>query len=201
VHAFGATPGDGATPFSELLPVADGSLYGTTSAGGSFGRGTIFRISSIGQYEVLHSFNGDDGADVEAGLVQASDGSFWGAAAAGGPHGSGVVFRFVPGHAPKVVHAFAGRSHSDGAVPLAHLVSARDGFLYGTTQRGGRFDRGTVYRLAPDGGFALVHSFSGVDGARPLAALVEATDGRLFGVAAEGPGEGGRGLVFAVTVQ
>jgi uncharacterized repeat protein (TIGR03803 family) len=201
VHSFGDILDDGATPISELLPAVDGNIYGTTSAGGAFGLGTIFRVSPAGQYEVLHSFRGDDGSDIEAGLVQAPDGSLWGAAAAGGPSGSGVLFRFVPGKGVMVVHAFSGQKNADGAVPLGHLVAARDGFFYGTTQRGGRFDRGTIYRLAPDGSFALVHTFSGLDGAHPAAALVETTDGRLFGVAADGPGQSGHGLVFAVTVQ
>jgi uncharacterized repeat protein (TIGR03803 family) len=198
VHAFGLDASDGATPRGELLPMPDGSLYGTTSAGGAHGLGTLFRFTPNGRFEVLHEFRGADGADAEGGLVQAPDGSLWGTAAAGGRHGSGVVFRLDPGGALTVIHSFDG---ADGGVPLGQLVLARDGFFYGVTQRGGRFRLGTIYRLGRDGAFETLHSFGGGDGAHPAAALVAAADGRLFGVTPEGPGADGHGLVFALTIQ
>lgn len=43
LHSF--TVGDGSGPFGGLIQASDGYLYGTTSEGGGFGRGTIFRLS------------------------------------------------------------------------------------------------------------------------------------------------------------
>ncbi len=47
----------------------------------------------------------------------------------------------------EVVHTF---SHNDG-YPFSGLTSAADGSFYGTTERGGRFAKGSISRLFPDG--------------------------------------------------
>jgi len=49
-----------------LTPGSDGALYGTSFSGGSFNRGTIFRIDGAGNFTRLHSFNGSDGASPRA---------------------------------------------------------------------------------------------------------------------------------------
>jgi uncharacterized repeat protein (TIGR03803 family) len=48
-----------------------GKLYGTTSLGGAYGKGTVFSMSLTGSNEkVLHSFgHGSDGATPLAGLI------------------------------------------------------------------------------------------------------------------------------------
>jgi uncharacterized repeat protein (TIGR03803 family) len=43
-YMFTGTNGDGKTPQSGLVQGSDGALYGTTSGGGDFGFGTIFKI-------------------------------------------------------------------------------------------------------------------------------------------------------------
>ena len=45
LHDFGATAGDGSTPVGPLLRGSDGLWYGTTSAGGNMGCGTVFRMA------------------------------------------------------------------------------------------------------------------------------------------------------------
>jgi uncharacterized repeat protein (TIGR03803 family) len=46
LHTFAGAPDDGASPNAGLLMDASGNLYGTTSAGGASGDGTVFEISS-----------------------------------------------------------------------------------------------------------------------------------------------------------
>ncbi|MEO8075918.1 MAG: choice-of-anchor tandem repeat GloVer-containing protein [Acidobacteriota bacterium] len=85
-----------------------------------------------------------------------------------------------------VVHAFP----SAGAVqPAARLLRGSDGNFYGTTQYGGSRNAGTVFSLAPDGAFTVLHEFNGLDGAWPNA-LIEASDGNLYGTT----GVGGLGI-------
>src|SRR2546428_13087133 len=44
-----------------------------------------------------------------------------------------------------------------GYTPYADLIQDSAGNLYGTTQYGGEFGYGTVYKLEPRGGFSVLH--------------------------------------------
>jgi uncharacterized repeat protein (TIGR03803 family) len=47
LHDFCSLPNcaDGSNPREELIQAADGNLYGTTPTGGTFDRGTVFKIT------------------------------------------------------------------------------------------------------------------------------------------------------------
>jgi len=74
----------------------------------------------------------------------------------------------------------------DGTAPLATLVQANDGNLYGTTGNGGADDCylnngcGTIFGITTTGMFSTLHTFDRTDGAR-APGLVQATDGNLYG--------------------
>ncbi len=99
LHSFGG--GDGTYPYGALTQGADGYLYGTTLVGGfpggcewADGCGTIFRVDTSGDFQVVHRFNILDGRWPMAGLGVASDGRLYGTASGGGPFGGqGVIFR------------------------------------------------------------------------------------------------------------
>ena len=74
----------------------DGLLYGTASAGGPAGLGTIFSVSPGGTFTTRYGFSGPDGATPTAGLALGADGNFYGTTSAGGPGGSGTAFEFCP---------------------------------------------------------------------------------------------------------
>ena len=86
----------------------------------------------------------------------------------------------------------------DGSGPLAGLVLANDGKLYGTTTKGGVNGCGTVFKIAPGGALTTLHSFNGTDGASPYGVLVQAGDGNFYGTTEEG-GANGYGTVFKIT--
>jgi uncharacterized repeat protein (TIGR03803 family) len=143
---------DGLTP-NTLVQGGDGILYGTTthSTIGPFQfYGTIFKITTNGQFGTLYTLNTADGHYPNAGLVQASDGNFYGTTYNGGAFGSGLgngtVFRIAPNGTFITLASFDG--FNDGANPAAALVQGPDGALYGTTTTGGWNGRGTVFRLA-----------------------------------------------------
>jgi hypothetical protein len=91
-----------------LIQGADGSLYGTTGAGGSdyagwiyddggfigSGSGTIFKVDVAGEIMALASLNELAGDDM-VGFVQSADGIFYGARTSGGLLESAGVFRAV----------------------------------------------------------------------------------------------------------
>ncbi len=81
-----AFEGDGGYPSGELVQAADGSFYGTTTAGGLSDCGTVFRITPSGAFATLHVFNGADGKFPSGALAQGCDGSFYGLTSEGGAY-------------------------------------------------------------------------------------------------------------------
>ena len=72
----------------------DGNLYGTTSSGGAYVRGTVFKLTLSGVETVLWSFgSGADASNLQAPLLQGTDGSFYGVSVTGGPNGQGALFK------------------------------------------------------------------------------------------------------------
>src|SRR5713226_7871777 len=59
VHAFGPSAGV-AFPQAALIQVSDGTFYGTSSGGGAFGYGTVFKVTADGVVTILYSFQGID---------------------------------------------------------------------------------------------------------------------------------------------
>src|SRR5215471_16976097 len=132
---------DGATPHAPLVEGTDGNLYGTTTFGGVNkingqifgGYGTVFQITSTGQYTTLYTFcpgggNCADGAYPIDGLIQATDGNFY--ATSSGlsqcPGNCGTVFRLSMGLPP-----FVAASHAFGRV--GHKVHILGNNLAGAT--------------------------------------------------------------------
>ena len=156
-------------------------------------QGTVFKLNTNGSgFTVLA--NGSDGAQAQGGLVLSGD-SFYGTTSAGGSTGAGVVFKVgTNGTGFGILHTFSPATNEsksgdnlyangDGAIPLGTLASS-GGVLYGTTQIGGTFGVGTVFRLNTDGtGFTNLYYFTnGADGAFPTAGLV-LSGSALYGTA------------------
>jgi uncharacterized repeat protein (TIGR03803 family) len=147
LHHFGCGA-DGAFPLGGLVAM-NGMLYGTTSAGGAVGRGTVFKIApSSAGYAVIHSFNKSsvDGAAPQANLI-AVNGVLYGTTSGGGTgRYYGTVFKITPTGDERVLYSFMGGS--DGANPSAPLVDV-NGTLYGTTLSGGAAGNGTIFKVTP----------------------------------------------------
>lgn len=83
-----------------------------------------------------------------------------------------------------------------GASPHAGLIEDAKGNLYGTTFMGGGYStgNGTVFKLAPDGTYTMLHAFEGGfygDGDYPDAPLVRDSSGNLYGTTEAGGIDGG----------
>jgi len=191
-----------------LIQTSDGNFYGTSSGGGGYGSGTVFKIIQWEWPIVLYSFCSQpdctDGGGPQAGLVQASDGNFYGTTSGGGnyPYGSGTVFQITPAGVLTTLYSFCSQPNcADGSGPVAQLVQATDGNLYGTTQSGGTTGNGTVFKITPSGTLTTLYSFCSqlncTDGANPIAGLLQASDGNLYGTTENG-GAKGYGTVFEV---
>ncbi len=71
---------------------------------------------------------------------------------------------------------------ADGNGPVVSPILDDQGNLYGTTRSGGAADKGTVFKLAPDGNLTALADFARHgSGAEPLASLWRDAHGNLFG--------------------
>jgi len=99
-----------------------------------------------------------------------------------------------------VLYSFTGGS--DGKWPYSRLIQDSAGNLYGTASAGGLNCTnpdgcGTVFKLAPNGTFTVLHSFTdNSDGGGPLAGVIRDAAGNLYGTTNYGPGASGVGTVF-----
>lgn len=192
---------DGARPLAGLVEDESGNLYGATSEGGETGRGTIYKLSSNGELNVLHTFSTNEGAHPCGGLLASSDGYLYGTTRQGGRGDRGTVFRLrADGNEFQTLRDF---KRKEGAGLESKLIEDSDGWLYGVASQGGVKNQGTLFRIAKDGSaFEVIHRFDSRneelirDGAHPLM-VAFAGDGFLYGTTLKG-GATGRGVVYRV---
>ena len=92
---------------------------------------------------------------------------------------------------------------ANGDFPLlTSLIQGTDGSFYGTTDGGGVYDQGTVFKVTAGGTLTTLYTFCSqincTDGAAPQAGLVQATNGNFYGTTWDG-GANNRGTVFEIT--
>ncbi len=186
-----------------LAPAAVFALAACSGAGGPGAPQTNAPISLAARAAgetVLYSFKGgSDGANPEGTLIADAQGALYGTTTDGGVRGCGVdtgcgtVFKLTPSgsrYVHSVLYAFLGGT--DGEAPGSGVVADSRGALYGTTEYGGTYGDGTVFKLTPSGSSyteKLLHSFAGgQDGDAPLAGLTIDSAGNLFGATLLGGG-------------
>jgi uncharacterized repeat protein (TIGR03803 family) len=195
LHSFSETA---QLPYAALLLDGSGNVYGTSSGGGFFGKGTVFTFKMDGTgFTLLHSFaSNPDGDTPYASLILDGSGFLYGTTTKGGANGYGAVFKIkTDGSGFSVIHSFIGGN--SGLAPTAALILDPSGFLYGTTEA---VAGSTVFKLKTDGiGFSILHSFGGgaSDGNQPMAPLLSDGAGNLFGTSYSG-GVSNKGTVFTL---
>lgn len=148
-------------------------------------------------------------------LIQDKSGNLYGTASSGGANSFGAVFELVKPVAPAtkwtevVLYSFAGGT-ADGSLPVSELTFDSAGNLYGTTEKGGSSNEGTVFELSPpstSGGAwseVVIHEFTGLstgDGSLPTAGVVFDKSGNLYGSTLQGglktgSSPNGDGIIF-----
>jgi uncharacterized repeat protein (TIGR03803 family) len=165
---------------AKLLQTEDGSLYGTTSMGGAYGRGTIFKWTSSGQFSSVLSFDGTNGALAYGGLTAGKAGKLYGITSAGG-QGGGTFFRMAPEGTLSTLGQFQPLDFVGGGCE-GPLFAAKDGNLYGCTSFAGAYGRGTIFKIDPTGRPTTLASFSPEDGFKAVQCqFAEAADGNFYG--------------------
>jgi uncharacterized repeat protein (TIGR03803 family) len=203
IHAFSGL--DGARPADGVTLDKSGNLLGTTSAGGRYDAGTIFKITPAGEETILHNFGRlpANGVGPNVSPVLDREGNIWGVTQNGGftDPGCNCGVAYLLGDTGKftILHRFS----FPQAVPTSRLVRDKNQNLFGTVF--GFAGPGFVYKMDREGHFTVLHKFpnNGVTGAGPDGAWVDgpvALDqaGNVYGTAQIG-GSAQCGVAFKLT--
>jgi uncharacterized repeat protein (TIGR03803 family) len=160
---------DGAYPAGMVLD-EQGNLFGTTGTGGMSanclsGCGTVYELTTSGEYKILYSFAGAPDGLGPFALVRDSTGNLYGITSDGGDTncyhyfnggiGCGIVFELDTAGNETILHSFS--AAPDGAYPQS-LILGSAGELYGLTFTGGDANCtmflqytgcGTIFELTP----------------------------------------------------
>jgi len=193
LHVFEGT--DGAHP-AGLVQGIDGAFYGTTSSGGKYGKGTVFKITTGGQLTTLHVFNGSDGVG-GSDLLLGTDGAFYATTSVG----DGSVIKITAAGTVTTLYAFScsgPASCARGIDPSWGLIQGADRNLYGTNLFEGKEGGGTIYKLTPSRNLTVLYSFCdqvGCDSGFVPNWLIQGADGNFYGTTQDGDA----GTVFKLT--
>lgn len=175
--ASGGNPGDGPTQAN------DGTLYGTTTQGGAYGGGTLYKIPPGGSFTKLLDVSSNIDVYSQAVPLVGIDGNIYGMSVGGGPNGLGSIYSCKPDGTNLV--SLLSFDFNNGANPYCSLVQSGDGTLFGTSGYGGANSGGVIFSIKPDGtAFTKLHEFSFTDdqGEFPVASPTIGQDGNLYGV-------------------
>lgn len=189
LHSFAGR--DGLHPLDSLIAV-NGTLYGTTSEGGTHGstsakNGVVFAMTIGGAERVLHDFGPmqHDGNYPMAGLL-AVNGTLYGTTGLGNSENTGTIYSVTKSGRERVIYDF-GESDTNGIQPSTSLIDV-NGTLYGTTSQGGHSGIGTLFSITTNGQEQVVHNFGDPyksDGQIPAGRLLN-LNGTLYGTTLEG---------------
>jgi len=212
---------DGAAPAAGVTLDKAGNLYGTAYGGGYTGGncfpggcGTVYKLTPKGSgwtVNPLYIFTGSgDGDNPEGEVIFGPNGTLYGTAS--GFHYPnniiGTVFNLRP--ALRACQSalcpwtettlFKFDNSVEGLYPLGSVIFDQAGNIYGTTDIGGVYDLGTVYKLTPSGGGwteKVLYNFSGPDGTAPKNGVIFDNAGNLYGTTSAGGY--GYGTVFELS--
>jgi len=186
-------------------------LYGVTQSGGlqsNNGYGTVFTLSPSANgtwygraiYRFCQLTGCVDGYRPSGKVSIDSGGNLIGVTSFGGQAGDGVIYKLSPPASGREwnvtsLYSFCALAGcADGSSPSGPLTIDDSGNVFGTTQSGGAYGGGTVYRLAQNDSETVLHSFCAkrsstgycVDGRYPDSGVLAVPNGAFLGTTFEG---------------
>lgn len=193
--SFPATSAKSAVHPSAPIIDALGNLYGVFSNGGTYGGGTVFKVTPKGVLSLLYSFGAaaTDGNYPLGTLVRDSSGTLYGITVGGGRDGFGTIFKLTSAGKETTLYNILG-----GNYPLQSMSRDSAGNLYGVDSAW----PGWVFELTRTGTYKIMYEFCSdntcTDGYGPSGGPIVDREGNVYGVTSEG-GEFFRGNVYKVT--
>lgn len=192
---------NGSFPFACTLYLhTNGKFYGVTNQGGTSGLGLLFEYDpATNTYTKKIDFTGTaNGSYPYTTLMITSTGRVFGATSQGGTNNNGTLYEYNP--STNVLTKRRDFSSADGRFPLAPLVEADNGRLYGLAGSGGTNGQGTLFEFnLSTNTFTKKIDFAGTNGNTPYPGFVKAANGKLYGMT-NGGGVSNVGVVFEYDV-
>ncbi len=174
---FSKTSPSPANP-NQLAIDSAGNLYGTSVYGGTYGGGSVYKVTPKGVLSVLYSFqNLADGGFPSGPVVRDSAGNLYGETYSGGTYNYGTIFKVSPAGKETVLYNFSQELSVGGG-----LVRDSSGNLYGYNLNG----NGSVFEFTAGGTYKTLYTFCSLsncaDGASPLYRPTLKANGVLYGL-------------------
>ena len=185
LYSFG-TGKDGKNPTTGLELAWDGKYYGATKFGGKNNQGVIYSFDAATnvyskRLDLSHS---KTGTGPSGNLVQGFQGNkdlLYGVNHNGGTSNLGTLFILnLKKNTLTVKHNFTNKS---GSAPYGPILETTNGIVYGMTHRGGKYDKGVIYRYGYYlNDYKVKHNFNDTHGRAPSGGFILASNGKLYGL-------------------
>jgi len=178
----------------------DGWIYGMTRAGGSNGKGTLYKFnpaSPSSTFTTIHSFQaGSGGVNTDGAgigkLLLGSGGALYGITRGGGSNGKGTFFSMTTAGAVTTLANFGAATGAVGKTPT-DLFYGTDGYFYGTTEGVGTANA-QAFKISSAGAYTPLYTFVSTYGDLPQS-IAAGSDGYLYGLTGYG-GVNQNGTIF-----
>jgi len=183
IYNLNNTTADGRYPLGRLVESSPGTFLGLCSDGGNSGSGTVFKVTTEGEYTVLKGLQSSvDGGFPKAGMSKEINGKFYGVTEFGGANGFGTIFSVEESGNFNKLHDF--NYSSDGANPQSSLT-INGSVLVGVTATGGANNFGTIIEFDSEQEVQKLHDFSlPLGGAAPEGLI--ARENTFYGITSTG---------------
>ncbi|HMG90148.1 MAG TPA: choice-of-anchor tandem repeat GloVer-containing protein [Chryseolinea sp.] len=178
-----------------LIFGSDGKLYGTNYSNlTSSPFGTLYKINTDGSgYAKILDF-GTSANFPPVDIIMGNDGKIYGCTGR-------TLFSVATNGAGFVTLYSFPQTGSFGVTPNSGLIQLPDGKLYGTTQGGGQYDGGMIFKIDTDGaGFTNLFDFGALNGRNLASGLLVGADGKFYGSTDQGGIHDG-GVVFRINTN
>jgi uncharacterized repeat protein (TIGR03803 family) len=188
---FGGT--NGWLPSGVLVADAAGNVYGTTMMGGTYGYGTVYKVTPDDMMTVLYSFGATltDGLIPMDGLTIDASGNLFGTTRFGGQNGRGTIFKIAANGTKSEVFSFP---VSVLSYPSGGVLFDGAGNIYGTTF----YSDGSIYQLTPSLSLNTLYTFTNIDGYQPMGQLTMDKQGIIYGATRLG-GSASLGVLYSIS--
>jgi hypothetical protein len=194
----------GTDPHGGLIEGLNGRLFGMTSGGGQFNRGTVYEYNyQTGQINFLEYLTNLSGDTPKGRLFKASDDRLYGMTKDNG-FGNGSILKVtLSSRSVSRIHSFSSMSDGYGCDGNSLIEPFNNGLLYGMTTEGGQYGGGVVFEYnIYTSVYTVKHHFNdSLEGWRPQGSLILADNGKFYGLTTKGglgiPGCRG-GVIFSL---